>query len=438
MDNDLISREILERFANRTATSQERRSVVRHLLERCPACKSYLIPLLPAQASMRRTAEMSADLKDDQYDEPVDRAVRRFISSLAPEGVNPAKKLLTELGEHPPQRQETLVRNQRRYWTIDLCNLLIDQSHEARFRDLTAMRHRSRLALLIAEQLDPAAQGTVVHDCRARAWMAFGNALRVSGELQSAGAALAEAESQLASGTADQALAARLLSHWASLHFDQRRFEESLSLLARAAEIWRRLHNPREVALALIKQAMATGEGGRPKGAIHLLLEAGRLVDSAADPKLALIILHNIIRFHVYGGRSDLAQRLFVEARPLYRQERDPLIHAKELWVEGQIMSAQGQLELAVRLLSRAREGFLAQGNRYEAGIVSLDLAAVFAKLGKLAEVRVLARETVREMKSQGVRREGIAALILLMQAETTEAALILIRQIASAVRAPR
>jgi hypothetical protein len=202
---------------------------------------------------------------------------------------------------------------------------------------------------------------------------------------------------------------------------------------------WRRLRNSREVTLALVQQAMATGEGGRPKAAVRLLMEAGRLVDSSSEPKLALIILHNLIKFHAYGGSSELALRLFVEARPLYRRERDPLIRVKELWLEGQILSAQGLLEPAVRLLSAAREGFLAQANRYEAGIVALDLAAVFAKLGKLNQVRALARATLREVEAQGVYRgEAIAALILLMQAETTEATLVLIRRVASAIREPQ
>jgi tetratricopeptide (TPR) repeat protein len=434
MKDDVLPREVLDRFASRTATAAERKAVVRHLLDGCGTCRSYLKRWLPI-AGLPDVEDAFAGSPVDEYDEVFDRALLRVVTRLSPQGGHSPERLVTELEDHPPKRQETLVRNHPRYWTVEICSLLIERSHAARFRDGALMRQRAKLALLIAGQLDPASDPGAVFDCRTRAWMAFGNALRVSGDLPAAGAAFAEAESHLVKGTGAPPLRARFAGQLASLRFDQRRFEESLSLLGQAVEIWRQLHNSREVTLALIQQAMATGEGGRPKAAVHLLLEAGRLVDSAADPKLALIILHNVIRFHTYGGRSELALRLFVEARPLYRQERDPLIRVKELWVEGQIMSAQGHLEPAVRLLSAARAGLLAQGNRYEAGMVALDLAAVFAKLGRLDDMRALARETLQEMEAQGVRREGIAALILLIQAGTTEAALQLIRRVASVIR---
>ncbi len=439
MKDNEISQEVLDRFASRTATSDERRRVVRHLIEGCSRCNLYLKQWLPL-CQDQSLIEIADDL-DQRYDAVFDRALTRALSS-AQTGVqgliSPAKKLLAELEAHPPKRQETLVLNLPRYWTTDLCHLLIDCSHQARFSDIALMRHQAKLALIVAQHLAGRAEECLVSDCLSRSWIAVGNSLRVSGDLNAAGMAFADAGAHLATGTGDSTLRARFLSQLASLRFDQRRFDESLALLRETGEIWRSLHNSREVTLALIQQAMATGEGGKPRAAVHLLVEAGRLVDSAADPKLALIILHNIIKFQVYGGQSELALRLFVEARTLYRQERDPLIRVKELWLEGQILSAQGLLEPAVRLLAAAREGFLSQGNLYEAAIVSLDLAAVFAKLGRLPEVRTLARETLQEMEVQGVQREAIAALILLMQAGTAETALTLIRRIASAIRAPR
>jgi hypothetical protein len=148
-------------------------------------------------------------------------------------------------------------------------------------------------------------------------------------------------------------------------------------------------------------------------------------------------LMHTIIRFYVDGGQSENALRLHFEARPLYEQESDPLIRIKALWLEGQIMSAERHLEPALKQLSEAREAFLALGNSYEAAIVSLDLAAVLAKLDRFAEMRALARETMREMEVRGVRREAIAALILLQQAVTSETALALIRRAANALRTP-
>jgi hypothetical protein len=51
--------------------------------------------------------------------------------------------------------------------------------------------------------------------------------------------------------------------------------------------------------------------------------------------------------------------------------------------------------------------------------------------------MRALVGETLREMQSRGVRREAIAALMLLQQTATSETALVLIRRTAVALRSP-
>lgn len=433
-----ISYEVLDRFASRTATAGERKTVVRHLIRGCLRCQGYLQRCWPSLAYMHKTTEIADEIYDDAFDRALERALLVVSSTSTAPGS--AGRLLTDLETHPPQRQETLVRNHPRYWSLELCDLLLAWSHEVRFSNTGLMRHRARLAVLIGAQLEPTTpdEKRLIEDGRARAWAGLGNALRVSGDLNSAEQALAVAQDHLENGNGDEALRAHLLSQLASLRFDQRRFEASLTLIKQVVRIWRGLRNPLEVARALTKQAIATGESGKPKTAVQILLEAGRLIDSAVEPRLALIILHSIIRFHVDGGHSKVALQLFVEARQLYERESDPLIRIKALWLEGQILSAEGHLEPAIRQLSTAREGFLDQGNRYEAAIVSLDLAAGFAKLGRFGPMRELAGETMHEMEARGVQREAVAALVLLMQAANSEVALLLIRRAARALRAPQ
>lgn len=432
--NNHISYEMLDRFASRTATAKERKAIVRHLIEGCVRCQGYLQRCWPSLSNI-------VEIADERYDHAFDRALERALVVVSSDSTSPgsARHLLADLEMHPPQRQETMVRNHRRYWTQDFCHLLMSRSHEARFSDTALMRHRASLAVMISDQLAASSPDCLrlLEDCRARAWAALGNALRVSGDLNSAEQALTVAEEHLENGNGDESLRAHLLSQLASLRFDQRRFDASLSLIRQVVRIWRSLRNPLEVARSLTKQAIATGESGKPKAAVQILLEAGRLIDSASEPRLALIILHSIIRFHIDGGQSEVALQLFVEARQLYEREADPLIRVKALWLEGQILSAEGHLEPAIRQLSAAREGFLAQGNRYEAAIVSLDLAAAFAKIGRFEPIRELASETMREMEARGVRREAVAALLLLMQTASSEAALLLIRRVARALRAP-
>jgi tetratricopeptide (TPR) repeat protein len=438
MDEHPISLEVLDRFASFAATAAERKAVVRHLIKGCGSCRSYLSQLWPSPTERSRLAEV----RDDRYDEAFARALERACAAFGtyPEaGAASAEPLLAELAAHSPKQQEMLVRNHPRYWSAELCGALVARSHEARFTNTAVMRHQAQLAVLVAESLSPGPQASgEVADGRARAWAALGNALRVSGNLMEAESALSTSLGLLKGGSQQRPLYAHVLSQLASLRMDQRRFDDSVALIQQVVQIWRNLGDPRELAGALIKQAIITGEAGKPKSAVRILLAAGRLVDSAAEPKLALILVHSVIRFYVDGGHSEMALRLYLEARPLYEQVPDPLIRIKALWLEGQIMSAERHLEPALKLLSAAREAYLSKGIRVEAASVALDLAAVLAKLGRFGEMRTLARETLREMEARGVHREAIAALILLQQAATSETALALIRRVASALRKSR
>jgi tetratricopeptide (TPR) repeat protein len=433
MSDHPISREVLARFADGVATAAERTTIVRHLLAGCVECQSQLRQCWPGSVGT-----VDAELGEHYYDAAFEHSVERALAAFAALSGSGSQPLLAELEGHPPKRQETLVRNQQRYWTTEFCSALIDRSHEARFTSTAVMCQQAHLAVLVAERLPPELfERETVEDCRARAWAALGNALRVSGDLNEAEKAFLAAQTYLLTGSGVAALRAQLLSQIASLRMDQRRFDDCLLLIQQVVQIWRNLGDRRELVRALVLQGIATGEGGKPRTAVRLLVEAGRLVDGEAEPKLTFIILHSIIRFHTDGGLSEVALRLYFEARQLYEQEADPLSRIKVLWLEGQIMSAERHLEPALKQLSAAREGFLAHANRYEAALVSLDLAAVLAKLGKFAEMRALVGETLREMQSRGVRREAIAALMLLQETATSETALLLIRRTAAALRSP-
>lgn len=426
--HDHIAKEVLDRFACGTADAGERRKVAEHLLRGCRECSQELIVYWPVASPL-------AGAEGPGYEEALEQAVERGLaagSAMLPPATG--LRLLADLQAHPPRRQETLVRNHGRYLSAELCRLLIERSHEERFSSTSQMRHLARLAAWIGDRLfaaDPA-----LEPLRLRAWAAWGNALRVSGDLHGAESAFAQLQPYLADPGNDETLRAHLLSHLASLRFDQRLFPASLQLIEQVVEIWRRRREPLELARALVKQGIATGESGRPKAAVRLLVEAGRLLQGTGQPRLSLIALHSIIRFHADGGRADTALQLLVEARPLY-EKADALIRVKARWLEGQVLSAMGHLETAVPLLSAARAALLEQGNHYEAAMVALDLAAGLAKLGRLPAVQSLAAETLREMKAQGVQREALAALILLRQAASGEVALRLIRQAAIALKSP-
>ncbi len=67
------------------------------------------------------------------------------------------------------------------------------------------------------------------------------------------------------------------------------------------------------------------------------------------------------------------------------------------------------------------RQGFLDQGIGYDVAMVSLDLAVLYIRDGRTAEVLRIAEETVALFEAQDVHREALAALRLFLEAARRE-----------------
>jgi tetratricopeptide (TPR) repeat protein len=405
MEGHSISQAALRRFLAGTATSAERQEVARHLLQGCAECRRFLRTSLPQAAP-------TGPFIDAAYDRAFDQACQAVLSR--PDG---AGAILHELLSHPEPRQELLARNHPRYWNAEVCDLLIARSRDLRFADPQGMLQCARLAVLAAQRIPREAEpeDTVV-SCRTRAWMAFGNGLRVSGDLERAEQALRRAAGFYARSESPTALRADLLGNFASLRFDQRQFKQSIELAQQEIAIRRDLHRPLDVTGSLVQRAMSLGEGGQPDQALKVLREAERMLGVQSDPWMAAIVRHNIIRFHVVRGDAALALELFDDAQTLYRRAEDRQIQIKALWLQGQILSAAAPHD-AVGPLTLTRDRLLEQGNTYEAALAGLDLAVVLARLGHRREVRRLAGTALREMRARRIERESLAALILLRRA---------------------
>lgn len=72
---------------------------------------------------------------------------------------------------------------------------------------------------------------------------------------------------------------------------------------------------------------------------------------------------------------------------------------------------------MAHRLYRQTREGFIAHQIAYDTAMVSLDLAILYLREGRLADVQHLAEEMLPIFQAQSVDRETIAALRLFQEA---------------------
>ena len=83
-------------------------------------------------------------------------------------------------------------------------------------------------------------------------------------------------------------------------------------------------------------------------------------------------------------------------------------------WLKGKIAHGLGELGRAEADFHVARLGFKRVEKDYDAALVSLDLALLYAKQGKRIATLRLVDEMIGTFRSLGIAREAIASLLLL------------------------
>lgn len=400
--------------------------VMSHLLTGCSQCRQHLDQMGWDGSRLQRLFQLPADPGEEQpaqgYDySPAFAAAEQSVDAFFMEGQqaeSSPEELMAELAPLPLDEQARWVSSYSRFATPQLVKRLIASSHAARYENPGRMLHLANLARLAAESCTAACAGHALRlaDLRAQAARQYGNALRVSGRMREAEEAFAEAQRFGAEGTGDPPLRASLCEQMASLRIFQRRFEEAVELSEEAGRIYRDLGEAHLQASTLVQKAMALVYAGEPETAVRVLNRAIPLIDQEGDPHLLLAACHNLIRCYIDLEQPEQALSIYFEARDLYRELDDSLITLRAGWQEGQLLRDLGHLHAAESALLRARQGFLERELFYEAAVVSLDVTAVYLKLGEVESVQRMVSETVPIFTSLGVDREALAALLQLRQ----------------------
>ena len=429
--------EDFERFLQSSphpSNTSQNAQVVRHLLKDCRVCREALDGLRGGQALLSRLLEIplpqvkpgdSGPSRSYNYDWAFARTERTVAASLAhggpPQGL---PERLAELYRLPEGEQIRRVSQGGRLADPGLIATLIERSHAARYQSPKKMLHLAQLAHRASEACTAEAAGgpTQLADLQAEAFRAYGNAQRVCGNLPEAEEALHIAFQKYEEGSGSPKILACLYSHMGSLRTSQRRFEESIQLAEDSGQIYRQLGQTHDLASTMVQKATYTFYAGKAESAVDIFHAAIPLIDREEEPHVLLAAYHNIARCYIDLDRPDEALALFVEAKPLYQQCRDPLILLRATWQEGQLLREIGHLENAEAALLRSRKGFTEQGLAYETALVCLDLAEVYVKEGRTEDVRRTIMEAMPIFRSLRVDREVLAALLRLRQAAGLEA----------------
>lgn len=401
--------------------------VVRHLLAGCGECRSTLQKLKGARTLLGRLLDLPT-AKDQEspsatrynYEWAFARAERALRSYPARGSYLQKLSDLTRLSEGEQIRQ---ARANERFADPELIRVLIEHSHNARYRSPRKTLHLSLLARLAATACtaERARGAGALADMQAEAWSAFANAQRICGHLFEAEESFSKAFEYHASGTGSPRVRAVLLSQLCALRISQRQLEDALDLSAETERISREIGDLGLQAGALLQEGTALLYGGEAARAIDVFRRAIQVTDREEDPHLCLAAHHNLVRCYIDLDQPEEALSLFYEARDLYQSCSDPLILLRATWQEGQLLREVGHLRNAEAALLRVREGFEEQGLAYESAVVCLDLGEVYWKLGQVDELRRALTQAVPIFRSLKVEREVLASLLRLQQAAELE-----------------
>lgn len=373
--------------------------VVPHLLAWCPVCRDRCREVRKLQEEVGHWNEEVAVL----------------------EGLE-APELWDSLSGLPFEEQVKRVEQEEELHTWGFCQLLLRKSREAGFDHPAAAVDLANLAVKVSSHLVEAYDPNWVLDLRARAFACLGNARRVLGELRSAEDAFRKAERCLAhSTTGNVEVRAEILDLKSSLRRAQRRFDEALALVDQVLVFRRERADAHGVGKGILQKAQILSEMGRLEDAIQLLRQSPSEIDPVRESSLFAYARYNLLCGLTLAGRYEDADQLLPEVRDRFVALGKPLNLVRLRWTEGKISFGRSVLAEAESAFQEVRQEFTARGMGYDAALVSLDLALLYHREGRTAELKQLAGDLVAIFEAHEIHREAVGAFYLFQKASLEE-----------------
>lgn len=408
MDDIHLSREILRAVEDgRVPMAVLDEIKTEHLLSCCPHCRAEVRAF---QAERRARVPFLSRLVQ------VLSALLGRLVELGSREMQTAERDFRDLLLLPEdERSRCVDRARSRFRSPALVRRLLEESRRHASMQPAVSLHFAELAEQVANR-NPGMEGYFDLYVLAKAQKA--NACRVGNDRRRAQELFAVARQVMADqGVTDPEVVARVDELTASLWKDLRRFQEAERLLKRAALQFGLIGASEDAARALIKLGDTRCAGGFPEQAIEITRSALALLRPGSDLRLRVAGHYNLALQMVEAGRFEEASEVLMEEEALFEQVQERWLQLRLLWLRADIAAGQGRLDDAERAYLDTREGFIAQGIGYDAAIVSLDLAILYLRQERTADVRHLAEEMLSIFQAQDVHREAVAVLTLFQEA---------------------
>jgi len=256
-----------------------------------------------------------------------------------------------------------------------------------------------------------------VMDLRARAFAELGNARRINNQFAEAERDFSRARSFLSDGTGDFLLEARVLDLEASLLSDQAHFEDATTLLGKVHDLYQEVGDTHLAGRALISKGINIRRAGRPREAVAIVEQGVRLIEADRDPELPVIGQMGLLDALVDAGEFGRANRILLAGGLREAFAAEPLNLLKLRWVEGKVHAGLGRFKRAESIYCSVREELLHLGRHYDAAVLGLDLAALWLRQGRAAQVLTLAEEMYETFELLEVSQAAQHALYFIREA---------------------
>jgi len=189
-------------------------------------------------------------------------------------------------------------------------------------------------------------------------------------------------------------------------------------MMNRVLPIFEQAKDPQKLAQASLMRANLHQDPNLVYQDLRLALN---LLDPKRDLPLKLTTYHNLALILARLDRLEEAIALLLPARALATATSNHSMMLHLTWVEAVIADRGGQLAVAESLYEEARNGFLDLGRAGEAATVSLDLAIIYAKENRSADVVAMVSQVVPLFDALKIHPQALVGLTLLKQALRSE-----------------
>jgi AraC-like DNA-binding protein/tetratricopeptide (TPR) repeat protein len=297
-----------------------------------------------------------------------------------------AEEILKEVEQHPIERQMAMLE-ELRLKSPTLFHLLRRKSHRVSLADPNRGVQLAQLSLRSVDNLGRSLHDTtLLASLRTSAWAWLSHA-QITHDPVGSEESLGEAERCFGRSNKSPELKADIAFARGQLCRTQQRLTEAVPLLEEARAAYAQCGLDELSTEVLVALASVQHEDGNASTAVPLLQEALAAIGDQTDGTVKLSLFLNLIAALIETGQHAEGAEILPRARQLSLAYGTSQHRIRLRWLEGSVFRHLGRFGEAEAGLLEARDAYSEIGDSVNAALVCLDLAELYSKEGRLAEL---------------------------------------------------